>query len=692
MIYIGLVVLGLCIVVKVFLLQAFPDPKALEIARNFTYKINEIEPARGQIISCDGSLLATSVPEYEIHWDSKANYDVTLYREKVDSMAMMFSRIIGDRSAGSYRKTFSSARKKGARYALVADRVDFNQLQRIKNVPFVKSGRYKSGFIYVEKSRRKKPLGSLAARTIGLEREDNKVGLELAYDEFLAGKKGKQMQERIPGGVWKPMTDEYIVEPEPGYDVVATIDVHLQDVAHAALKRQLEAHSALWGCAVLMEVSTGYVRASANLMRNPSTGEYEELLNLAISQNIEPGSTMKLASLMACLDEGLVDLEDTVETGVGIAYFHGKPMKDSNWDKGGNGLLTLEETFEKSSNIGTAKIVKRCFENKPQKFLEKLHEFGLSEPLNIELAGEGKPKLYSSTNDIGWSGLSLTQLAIGYESESTPLQTLTLYNAVANDGEMVRPLFAQEIRHNGRTIKRFKPTVIRDNIAKSSTLAACRKMMEGVMEPGGTADWVFKSSPYSVAGKTGTAWINESGSYQANRYRASFVGYFPADEPKYSCIVVIHDPRSGVYYGSAIAAPVFKELADKIFSTQMEFHEMEVSMDSTAVADYRIPVSKNGSAKSLQKVYHALNIPVKGSVKTAWVSTQSTRDSVTVSERAIKAGLVPNVVGMGLSDALFLLENSGLQVRVSGTGTVRKQSVMPGSSARTNPYITINLL
>ncbi|MFN8775546.1 MAG: penicillin-binding protein [Flavobacteriales bacterium] len=687
-----LVLLALSIVAKVFVLQVIPDPKALEIARNFTYKINEIEPVRGQIISSDGSLLATSVPEYEIRWDSKANYDMELYRASVDSMCLVLARTLSDRPADAYRSLFSEARRRGLRYQLIADRVDYNQLQKIKEAPFIRQGRFKSGFVFMEKSRRKKPLGALAARTIGLEREDHKVGLELAYDQYLAGKKGKQMQERIPGGVWKPMTDEYIVEPEPGYDLVATIDVHLQDVAHAALKRQLQQHHAAWGCAVLMEVETGYVRASANLMRNAETGEYEELLNLAISQNIEPGSTMKLASLMACLEEGKVDLEDSIATGNGIAFFYGKPMKDSNWDEGGNGTITVEETFEKSSNIGTAMIVKQSFENRPQKFLEHLHTFGLGDVLGVELAGEAIPRLYKSTNDRGWSGLSLTQLAIGYESQCTPLQTLAFYNAVANEGTMVRPLFAEELRRNGRTEKQFKPVVIREDFCSSSTLRKCRQMMEGVMDPGGTADWVFKGSPYRVAGKTGTCWLNEDGSYQANRYRASFVGYFPADEPRYSCIVVIHDPRSGVYYGSAVAAPVFKELADKIYSTKIEFHEQDTAADSTALASARIPISKNGSAQRLNTVFRALDIPVQGAVRADWITTESLRDTVVIAERRIPKGKVPNVVGMGLRDALFLLESCGLQVRVNGNGTVRRQSIPPGTNARTYSAITIELL
>jgi len=693
MVFAGLCVLAFAIIIKVFVIQLFPDEHAQNLAQNFTYKVNEIEPVRGQIFSSDGSLLATSVPEYEIRWDYKASADnKEAYRASFDSLALCFSKLFGDRSSAQYKAIFRKAVSEKNRYAEIKDHVDYNELQVIKKFPFVRNGQFKSGFVFIQKNKREKPFGSLAARTVGLDREDNKVGLELAYNDALAGKKGKQLQEKIAGGIWKPMTDDFIEEPEPGSDIVATIDVHLQDVAHAALKRQLEAHHAAWGCAVLMEVETGFVRAIANLSKNPETGDYEEMLNVAISQSIEPGSTMKLASLMACLDDGLISLEDSVATGKGSIKFYDMTMTDSNQDKGGNGTITAEQVFEKSSNIGTALLVKKSYEGNPQKFLDKLNSFGISSSLGIDLAGESSPRLYKSTKDKGWSGLSLTQLAIGYETQCTPLQTLVFYNAVANDGEMVRPQFVQEIKRNGRTVEESEPIVIKKDFCKSSTLKKCRQMMEGVMEKGGTADYVFKNSPYKVAGKTGTAWLNEGSGYMHDRYRASFVGYFPAEEPKYSCIVIINDPRSGVYYGSAVAAPVFKELADKIYSTQMEFHESPVVNDSLAFAQSKVPVSKNGSIKELKTVFKGLGIPYELKGESEWVSTASVKDSVIVSARGIKKGLVPNVVGMGLQDAVYLLENSGMKVQVYGYGTVKRQSVSAGSNIRSNPYITIELL
>ena len=687
-----LVIFAISVIVKVFLLQVMPDDRALSIAQNFTYKIIEIEPSRGQILSSDGSLLATSVPEYEIRWDSKAPYDESVYREKIDSLCRAFANYFGDRTATQYQALFRQARANKDRYKKIIDHINYNQLQALKKFPFIKKGFSKSGFILIQKDKRRKPFGQLAARTIGLEREENKVGLELFYNDLLSGKKGQQLQEKIAGGIWKPMTDEFIVDPEPGCDIVATIDVHLQDVAHAALTRQLVANNAEWGCAIVMEVQTGYVKAIANLSLNPTSGTYEESLNYAIAQAVEPGSTMKLASLMACLDEGLIELNDSVETGNGIAYFYKKPMHDSNWDKGGNGTITAEQVFEKSSNIGTAKLVKKSFGSNPQLFLDKLHQFGLGQALGIDLPGEQAPKLYSKVGEGKWSGLSLTQMSIGYETQFTPLQILSLYNAVANNGKFVRPLFVQEIIKNGRSIEKKKPVVLIDKICKDETLAQCRQMMEGVMQKGGTAESVFRNSPYTVAGKTGTAWIHGGGDYVEHNYRASFVGYFPANAPKYSCIVVINNPRNGVYYGGAVSAPVFKELADKIFSTELEFHAPQQANDSLAIAQAKIPVSKNGNGKDLHTVLTALQIPINQDTQSDWINTTTEEKGVQLSERKVVKGIVPNVVGMGLKDALYLLESQGMSVRVMGSGKVKRQSVSPGTAIKSNPFITIELL
>lgn len=687
----GLGFVAIFILVKIISLQAFPDEEVMKLGESKAYRISDISPNRGQIFSADGSLLATSIPIYEIRWDSKAKYDANEFNAKLDSLARGFSAVVGDKSALDYKSIFKKARKKGDRYLKVADKIDYNQLQRLKKVPFFSKGRYKSGFIVIEKSKRKKPFGSLAARTIGLNREDNQVGLELAYDSLLAGKPGKQLMEKMAGGEWRPMNDEYLEQPEPGLDIVATIDVHLQDVAQSALTRQLQASNADWGCAVLMEVNTGYVKAIANLKYNEKTQAYEELINYAISQSVEPGSTFKLPSMMAMLDDNLIRLEDSVATGNGVLQLYQQTLRDSNHDKGGNGTITAEQVFEKSSNVGTALLAKRAFEKKPQRFLDKLHSFGLGEKLNIELSGERAPKLYKKTKDKGWSGLSLTQISIGYETQYTPLQILSFYNAVANNGKLIRPLFVQEVKRNGRTIEKKEPIVINEQICKKETLALCKRMMEGVMEPGGTAEKVFLTSPYKVAGKTGTARISEGSGYQEGAFRGSFVGYFPAHKPRYSCIVVIHNPKNGLYYGSAVAAPVFKELADKIYSTELEFHEDPALKDSLAMANAKVPVSKNGNAKDLLTIYKALNISYDGEDKSEYVITSSDQKRVHLQPYSPTKGKVPNVVGMGLQDALFLLEKEGLKVQALGKGTVKRQSIPHGAISKNYKSITIEL-
>ncbi len=690
MVFAGLCILAIAIVVKVFVIQLFPDEKAQQLAEGFTYKVREIQPVRGQIYSSDGSLMATSIPEYEIRWDSKAPYDEEEYKLKLDSLCMSFSSLFGDRTAEEYKAKFKKAKKEGNRYMEIIDHVDYNQLQLVKKFPFIRKGTIRGGFVFEEKFIRDQPFGVLASRTIGMERAENKVGIERDYDELLRGKKGAQMMEKIAGGIWKPMNNEFVEEPEPGADIITTIDVHLQDVAHTALKKKLIESQAEWGCAIVMEVQTGFIRAIANLSQHNREGEFSERLNYAISHSIEPGSTMKLASLMACMDEGLVKLDDKVETGNGQVTFHGRTMKDSNWDKGGNGTITAEQVFEKSSNVGTALLVKKSFGDDPQKFLDKLHSFGLAEPLGITLSGEASPRMYKTTKDKGWSGLSLTQMAIGYETTCTPLQTLTFYNAVANNGVMVRPQFVQEIRRNGQVIEKAQPIVLRQKICKDETLAQCRKMMEGVTVKGGTAASQFLECPYSVAGKTGTAWLHEDGGYQEHHYRASFVGYFPADNPRYTCIVVVNDPR-GLYYGSQIGAPVFLELADKIYSTELEFHNPN-QIDSTLIVQHHMPRVKSGSAKELNTVFSKLNIPTYTDGEGQWYTTALRNDSLQVSPRIIEVGLVPNVLGMGLQDALYLLESQGMKVNVTGFGTVRKQSIPPGSHIQINPNISIELL
>jgi len=480
------------------------------------------------------------------------------------------------------------------------------------------------------------------------------------------------------------MTDEFIQNPVPGCDIVSTIDVHLQDVAEHALKKQLDTLQASWGCAILMEVETGYVRAIANLKRSKD-GSYSEVENFAAYRSVEPGSTMKLASLMACLEEGTITIGDTVNTGNGVRVFNGKAMHDSH--EGGYGALSLEQVFEKSSNVGTALATKKVFGKTPQQFLNRLQGFGLGSPLGIELVGEAKPGLYTSIEDPKWSGNSLTNMSIGYEVSFTPLQMLAFYNAVANNGNLIKPLFVQEFRYsNGRREKR-EVEIIRERICSESTLKQCRKMMEGVGEKGGTADAAFRTSPYKVAGKTGTCRLWENGSYQENRYRASFVGYFPAENPKYSCLVVIEDPQ-GMYYAALVAAPVFKELADKIYSTSLEIH----GNNFTHLGNGKVPVVRPTQSKDLSLLSEAFHLPYRGqTVNSVWTVPVNNGEQFSVQSKSVEVGKVPSVQGMGLRDALMALEHCGYTVKVKGKGHVVQQSILPGTMIKKGGTITIQL-
>lgn len=683
---------GFSIFGRILFIQTAEAEKWETKSKAYEQKIKLITPVRGQIYSSDGSLLATSVPVYELRWDSRSTgMDPDEFSTHLDTLAYLFSSTFGDKSPEEYKEALLNAQHRGDRYARIKSRLSYTTMKEVKDFPFVNKGPNRSGFLFERNDIRKKPFDKLAARTIGLDREGSRVGLELAYNSELGGKEGQQIQEKIAGGVWKPVTNDFIVEPEMGCDIYTSIDVHLQDVATTALERQLIKHDAAWGTVILMEVSTGYVKAIANLSRDEEKGSYSESHNKAIAELVEPGSTFKLPVLMAALDDGLIELGDSIDTGNGVYYFYDKPMKDSNYERdgsGGNGMLSVEEVFEKSSNIGTALLARNAYGNNPQKFLNRLGAMGLQAPLGIKIKGEQKPQLYSKVGEGNWSGLSLTQMAIGYEVLQTPLQTLAFYNAVANEGRLVRPQFVTEVKKNGKTIQTNPPVVLKSSICSRSTLEKCRQIMEGVCEEGGTADYIFEGAPYRVAGKTGTAKIARTNGYYPDRYRASFVGYFPAEAPKYSCLVLVNDTRSGVYYGSSIAGPVFRELADKIYATQFELRGEEFEMP---VAEAKLPAAKNGNRHDLEMVYQALNIPTEDNGEGEWVQTRTGDESVELRAKEMIPGLVPDVRGMGLQDAIFLLENLGLHVKVAGSGMVRKQSVTPGARLDHHRSITIEL-
>ena len=480
--------------------------------------------------------------------------------------------------------------------------------------------------------------------------------------------------QKTAGNIWIPVNDGNEVDPENGYDVVTTIDVDIQDVAENALLKQLSIHKAHHGCAILMEVETGDIRAIANLARNKN-GNYAESYNYAIAESTEPGSTFKLASLMVALEDGYVELDDTIHTGRGSIRYYDQVIKDTK--RGGYGTITVKEAFEVSSNVALSKIVHDNYKGKEEAFVERLYRMHLNEPLGIEIRGEGEP-LIRYPGDEYWSGISLPMMSHGYEVRMTPLQILTFYNAVANKGKMVKPRIVESVLYYGKTIKKFNSNVIDYSICSDETLEKVKIMLEGVVENGTAKN--LSNENFRIAGKTGTAQIaNAKYGYRVDSkisYQASFVGYFPAEKPRYSCIVVVNSPTSDVYYGNLVAGPVFQEISRKVYATNLDMQQDLVPEDGYLA---EIPFSKNGHRGALEKVLKDLDIPISGQQGTEWVQTTKGDESIQTEPLAIRENLVPNVREMGVKDAVYLLENAGLKVIIHGRGKVLEQSIPPGS-------------
>ncbi|MCB0408880.1 MAG: transpeptidase family protein, partial [Flavobacteriales bacterium] len=536
---------------------------------------------------------------------------------------------------------------------------------------------------------RVRPFNHLAARTIGYEREGIKpVGLEGAYTKDLSGVNGKRLMQKIAGGIWMPISDENEVEPQDGNDVYTSIDINIQDVAESALQRQLEEHEADHGCVALMEVSTGEIKAIANLTRNKQ-GHYYESYNYVIGESTEPGSVFKLPALMAAFEDGYLTLDDMVDTEDGTTNFYDKTMKDSH--KGGYGVISVKRSFEVSSNVAISKLINQNYSDKPQQFVDRLYKMNLNKKLGIEIAGEGTP-LIKSTDDPSWSGVSLPWMSIGYETHVTPLQILTFYNAVANNGKMVKPKFVKYVKDRGKVVKEFQTEVISNSICSQKTIKMAQEMLLGVVEEGTAKN--LKNPVYKIAGKTGTAQIaNDKYGYKYESkisHQASFVGYFPADNPKYTCIVVVNAPSRNVYYGNLVAGPIFKEVADKVYASSISIHKELAKRESQAHS--KLPYAKDGNYNDLTKVYGDLAIKTKTTKKVNdWVKVNTGENEVTIYYKKIAPIYVPDVTGMSIKDAVYLLENQGLSVRFVGEGTVKQQSINPGEKIVKGAKILLEL-
>ncbi|HAX94113.1 MAG TPA: peptidoglycan glycosyltransferase [Bacteroidales bacterium] len=691
-VYLVLILCSVALIVQILVLQYIQKGKWSELSEKYVFKTAEMPANRGDILARDGRLLASSVPYYSIYMDTRSSgMSGETWTKGIDGLSQGLSKYLGVRSASGWKSVITAARKRGDRYFLIQKRVDYATLKKIKELPIFREGQFRGGLVAQPENRRILPNNELAARTIGYLNqgtEGTRVGLEGSFDKELGGKNGMVVKQRLTGGDWITVNNGESVEAKDGHDIQTTIDVDLQDVSSTALERQLRRHNAHHGCAVLMEVSTGDVRAIANLER-ADDGSYHETYNYAIAESTEPGSTFKLAALMAAIEDGVVDTGDIVDTGDGTVRFYNKIVRDTK--EGGYGKITVKEVFECSSNVGTSIIINENYKDNPKAFVNRLYAMKLNQPLDVQIKGEGKP-LIRYPGDKFWSGLSLPMMSHGYEVQMTPLQTLAFYNAVANNGKMMRPRFVTAILDNGSVVKSFGTEVIINSIASRSTIRKARAMMEGVVEKGTAIN--LKNPEYRIAGKTGTAQIamNNQGYRRKITYQASFVGYFPAENPLYSCIVVVNAPSNGVYYGNIVAGSVFKEISDKVYATTFyRDYRAENKAEKEKEMKGLVPEAGNGLRADINEVLGELDVRYRKTSKEEWVATRESGDTIRLVGLDVRKGLVPDVRGMSLRDAVYLIENAGLKVKYSGKGRVLRQSPQHGARVYEGSVVSLDM-
>ena len=681
LLYFIVVFIMLVVVVRVVAIQlgnVIPENENTSI-RVLDTKLDSIAPLRGRILTEDGSVLVTSIPLYDLHIDLKI-IDSTLFFESLDSLSVALSHTFPEFSPKQWEGELRKGRAENNQYFKIKNKVKYPIYQQVKSYPILKEGKYKGGFIVERYSKSHKPHGILASRSLGYVREGiQPVGIDGAYNEYLAGEYGTIVKKFVNGS-WKPVS-ENVKDPVNGSDVITAIDVDIQDLAETELMKQMEYQNAQHGVVVLMEVQTGYIKAIANLSKTKNGG-YAELYNHAIGTKSVPGSTFKLASLMALLEDGKADINQQVKA-YGKYDFYESSLHDS--DPKGYGDISLKHAFEISSNV-FSKVVYEAYKGDEQKFVDRLRAFGLGEPLGIEIKGEPVPTL-NNENEGNWSGISLPWMSIGYEVEQTPLQTLAFYNAVANNGQYIKPQFVKEVRRDGEIIKRFKKVVLNEQICSPNTIKKLRECLEGVVENG--TGRKLQSAHFKIAGKTGTVKLsNDNKGYsETSKYQASFCGYFPADKPKYSCIVVIAGPTQQIY-GAQVSGVVFKAIADRVYANSLQYHN---SFNSTIVSK-KLPNVKYGNREDIQTVLNELGVHYANKTENdTWAVAINKADKVQLEKRYVGKTSIPNVVGMPVNDAVFILETKGLRVLLEGSGDVKSQSITPGARLIKNQQIKLVL-
>ncbi len=654
-----------------------------------------VEADRGNILAADGNLLATSIPYFDLYFDAKAAPD-EVFEANLDTLAHCLAYyVLEDYTVGGAREYLVSLREGNNRYVPLRQKVSYAEKKFIESFPLFRMGRNRGGFIAEKRSERKRPFGILAQRTIGYVREGAKpVGLEGAYDETLGGQPGQQLMICVDPSkdLWMPVDDLTVIEPESGNDIKTTIDLDIQDITEQALSRAVNVHDAEWGTALVMEVETGAVRAIANLGRTKQG--WWETYNHAVGTATEPGSTFKAASVLAMLEDGYLALDDSIRVFEGRAEFYEEVMEDASPYSYRLDSVSLREAFEISSNVGIAKAVEQFYGEKNRRngnegaarFIRRLKQFNLHQPVGIEIEGEANPYIKEAYSEEDyWSGTTLPWMSIGYELELTPLQLLTFYNAVANNGKMMKPYMVSAVERNGQVEEQFYPTVLNRRIASKEAVRQLQELLLAVVENEQGTAHKLQAAEYRFAGKTGTAQVNYKKGPRGNSiggHQASFVGYFPAESPKYSCIVVINKPRRGGFYGGDVAGPVFREIADNIYRAKPQLHPVLNMGAELALDEGSLPGFSLGDPADFRSLMEQLEIRPYGEPETDVSVLRPKGDSLMIEPRTLPEDVVPSVVGLGLRDALSVLENRGLKVSVEGVGKVARQSIKPGTSIR----------
>ena len=687
------IALGIIIFSKAIYISKVEGNKWRSMGDSLYVRMVNVEAQRGSILADDGGILATSLPNFDIRMDmNSTGLTDLIFKNGVDSLAYCLSRMKGAEMDFSGYKNFLFTKRKAAdRYVMIRKSATYEDLELIKNFPIFRLGKNKGGLIVERKNIRERPFNLLARRTIGYIREGTQpIGLEGYYNSILEGHAGKQLMQKVSNDAWIPVNDMTSVEPKSGDDIKTTLNINMQEIAHNALQESLETYDGKHGCAIIMDVKTGAIKAMVNLGKE--NGEWVENYNYAIGMSSEPGSTFKAASMMAMLEDGLISLKDTVHLQQGSTKYCNVELVDAEKHK--LGKVTVKEAFEESSNVGISKLVTSVFgeRNNAEKFIRHLRDFNLHLPTGIELDGEAAPLIKDAFNqEQGWSCTSLPWMSIGYEVKITPLQILNFYNAIANNGQLMKPYLISEIQKFDKTIKVFNPIILKKKIASTKTINAMKELLEGVVESGTMKE--YKSPLYNYAGKTGTAQLDYKRSETSSEiggHQASFVGYFPAENPKYSCIVVVVDPKRGSFYGSTVAGSAFRKIADNCYASIAGLQTYITKNTPKKMELAALPSLSAGKGEELKTVLDKINYKYQTNKIEDYGAIVAQKDSIKLVSREITKNKVPNVIGMGLKDALFLLENKGMKVEIRGIGKVTEQSVPAGTIAK-GQYVTLHL-